>query len=196
MMKRPQLPSSPFDRRLQLMVTSFARTALVLIVPVVLTAQAPAASRDSVRMRGVATVNPFALFAKYAAGDVEFAAGKAVTLGVGGTFNAIDDYNDYRALEFKARYYPAERALRGFAVAATVGVVAATDREFPSPREIRRRRPTIGTELSYQWILGPAQRFVVVGGLGVKRLLGTEGNVDPINIPLLPTARVSIGVAF
>ena len=37
---------------------------------------------------------------------------------------------------------------------------------------------------------------VVVTGLGLKRFLGEERNFDPLNIPLLPTARLNIGFAF
>ena len=60
----------------------------------------------------------------------------------------------------------------------------------------RFTRPSIGTELSYQWMLGPTSRFAVVLGAGVKRMFGKEGNFDPVNIPLLPMGRASIGYAF
>jgi hypothetical protein len=84
-------------------------------------------------------------------------------------------------------------------VAATAGFASANDEnfDFNGQRIVSRRttRPTIGTELSYQWIIGPSARFVAVTGLGLKRFLGEEGS-DPISVPILPTARINIGFAF
>jgi hypothetical protein len=57
-------------------------------------------------------------------------------------------------------------------------------------------RPSIGSELRYQWILGPSARFVVLTGLGLKRCFGDDKNVDPLSIPIVPTARINIGIAF
>lgn len=190
--------------------------ALTLLTAGASQAQAPTRERVPPSARTVAvSLNPFALFAEYVAGDVEARVAPAWTIGAGGTFNGIDDYNDYRALEAKVRYYPSEKALEGFSVAGTVGFATARDndcgdgfsnrctvtldgsgRPFLSPSGRRVTRPTIGTELSYQWLLGPRSRFVTVVGLGAKRYLGDEGSFDPINVPLLPTARVNIGFAF
>jgi hypothetical protein len=33
-------------------------------------------------------------------------------------------------------------------------------------------------------------------GLGLRRFLGDEANANPLNVPILPTARVNIGIAF
>jgi len=173
-----------------------------------LSAQGPRTRVDPDTRQTVVSVNPFGVFAGYVAGDVEIRTAPFLTVGAGVTINTIDDYNNYRAFEFKARYYPAERALQGLSIAATAGVsTARADSHFPGgnvifpgssipPRPDRVTRPTFGTELSYQWILGPSSRFVAVLGAGVKRMLGTEGGFDPVHIPLLPTARVNIGVAF
>jgi hypothetical protein len=120
------------------------------------------------------------------------------------------DRSTYFAVEAKARYYPAESALEGLAVAATVGVASASgdDNIFyaddfiefqpngPVARRSRVTKPTFGTELSYQWIVGPSRRFVTVLGVGVKRFIGDVGFVDPISQQLIPTARVNIGYAF
>jgi hypothetical protein len=171
------------------------------------TAQAQAATpakADSAKVRRTAiTLNPFALFATYFAGDIETVMTPRVTIGVGGSYTGIKDYNEYFALEAKIRYYPQEKALQGFSVAGTVGMSSARDDLVVydgfggvTYNPARTTRPTLGTELSYQWILGPSRRFVSVAGIGVKRLLGKEGNVDPVNIPILPTARINIGIAF
>lgn len=157
-------------------------------------------------LRGTLTANPIAMLAGFFSGDAEFRAAPAWTFGIGATMNTIDDYNDYRAVDLKLRYYPSGRALRGFSVAAIVGISTAVDvlsnpgGQFTIPAAGRSSerftRPSIGTEFSYQWLLGRTSRFAVVTGAGVKRMLGEEGSVDPVNIPLLPVARVSIGYAF
>lgn len=155
------------------------------------------------------TLNPFALFATYVAGDIETAVKPMLSIGVGGSYNGVSDYNNYFALEGKVRYYPQETALVGFSIAGTVGVASARDNGYvaydatgqpitfgPASGQNRTTRATVGTELSYQWILGPSRRFVAVGGVGVKRLLGSRGYADPIDSEVLPTARISIGIAF
>jgi hypothetical protein len=149
-------------------------------------------------LRGTLTANPIGMLAGFFSGDAEFRAAPAWTFGIGATVNTIDDYNDYRAVDLKLRYYPAEKALRGFSIAAIVGVSTAVDNRFTFAGRASERftRPSIGTEFSYQWLLGRTSRFAVVTGAGVKRMLGQEGSVDPVNIPLLPVARVSIGYAF
>jgi len=176
-------------------------TAIALLTTTSLHAQVAAKTKvDPATRKGAVTLNPFAIFAEYFAGDVEVKASPSVTLGAGASWAGIDDFNRYRALEAKARYYPGEKALQGFSVAATAGFASAREvnLDFNGQRTAggRTTRPTIGTELSYQWIIGPSSRFVAVTGLGLKRLLGTEGNSDPINVPLLPTARINIGFAF
>ena len=184
--------------------------SLALTLAATLQAQAVDSLGTSVKKapprRTVITFNPFAALAEYFAGDVETKVSPTVSLGVGFSTTGIEDYNNYTALEAKVRYYPAEEALKGFSVAGTVGVATArteagrfqTCGSFgcsPAASE-RATRGTIGTELSYQWLLGPTDRFVTVIGLGVKRFLGKEGEFDPINIPILPTARINIGFAF
>ncbi len=176
-------------------------TAIALLTTTTVQAQAAARVKvDPATRKGVVTLNPFAIFAEYFAGDVEVKASPSVTLGAGASWAGISDFNGYRALEAKARYYPGETALEGFSVAATAGFASAKEEnfDFDGRRTAGRRttRPTIGTELSYQWIIGPSSRFVAVTGIGLKRFLGTEGNSDPINVPILPTARINIGFAF
>lgn len=172
--------------------------AIALLATSALGAQPTRARIDPLTRTVAVTLNPFALFAEYVAGDVEVKVSPSVTVGGGMSWVGLEDFNSYRSLEAKARYYPSEKALEGFSVAATAGVASARGYDYSSGSGVRKRftRPTVGTELSYQWILGPNARFVSVVGLGLKRYLGTEGNVDPINIPLLPTARINIGAAF
>lgn len=172
-------------------IIMIAAVTLATGSPVLAQATATAPARKT-----VITFNPFALFAEYVAGDVETTVSPSVTIGIGGSAVGIRDFNNYRALEAKVRYYPNELALQGFSVAASAGVATARGDSGGQGTSTRFTRPTIGTELSYQWLLGPSHRFVTVLGIGVKRYLGTEGSFDPINIPLLPTARANIGFAF
>jgi hypothetical protein len=122
-----------------------------------------------------------------------------VTLGAGGSIAGGTDFDDYRAIDAKLRYYPNEKALYGFSIAATLGAVSARDEVFNSNTNSftyrRDTRATFGTDLSYQWLLGPKDRFVSVVGLGLKRLLGSEQQ-SALDFDYLPTARVNIGFAF
>ena len=187
---------------------TFVGLVATLLSTGALAAQGPLARRiDPATRRAVVTANPFALFAEYIAGDVEVRATPFLTVGAGVSVNLIDDYNNYRSVELKARYYPAEQALQGLSIAATVGVATAKAESMyysgnygftslPGDLSQRVTRPSFGTELSYQWLVGPSSRFVAVVGAGVKRMVGTEGDFNPLNIPVLPTARVNIGFAF
>ncbi len=153
----------------------------------------------------VVSINPFAVFALYFAGDVETVVSPTASVGAGFSNTGIDDYNNYSTLEVKARYYPSEKAPEGFSIAGTAGVATASGADcsngcFIGPGTslptTRATRGTVGTELSYQWLLGPKRRFVTVLGLGVKRFLGREAVFDPLSVSVLPTARVNIGIAF
>jgi hypothetical protein len=149
--------------------------------------------------KSVVTLNPFAVFAEYLTGDVEVKVAPAVTLGGGGSVGG-NEFDGYRALEAKVRYYPGEKALQGFSIAGTIGMSSGEDEEFnPNTGNFTKRRltrPTIGTELSYQWFIGPSSRFVVVTGAGLKRLLGNGNNSDLLDTEILPTFRANIGFAF
>ena len=187
---------------------TFVGLVATLLSTGALPAQSPITRRiDPATRRAVVTANPFALFAEYIAGDIEVRTTPFLTVGAGVSINQIDDYNKYRAVEFKARYYPAEQALQGLSIAATVGVATANAASLYSSGNYgstslsgnvseRVTRPSFGTELSYQWIVGPSSRFVAVVGAGVKRMFGKEGNFEPLDAPVLPTARVNIGFAF
>jgi hypothetical protein len=200
--------------------------ALTLLVAPSLFSQSPAASTaaDSMRStrsagsnasrRTIVSVNPLAAFALHFTGDIEHRVSRAVSVGIGATASEIEDYNNYRALDFKVRYYPMERVLNGFSVGASVGfgttngserfsfvtangiITYFTESGASTTKPPRIFRPLIGSELSYQWLLGPSRRFVAVTAIGVKRRLGSEGPVDPLSIPLLPTARLNIGFAY
>lgn len=169
-------------------------------------AAARPAVADSSARRGAITVNPIAFFLGVYSGDAEFKVKPTVTLGVGATVktpqvNATEDDVDYRAIDVKLRYYPSKTALRGFSVAATAGIVTAFGIDYSGglgrgPENRRDSRPSIGTEFSYQWLLGSHSRAAWVIGAGMKRMLGRVGPFAPVDNQWLPTARASIGYGF
>jgi hypothetical protein len=183
---------------------SLATTLVVLAsAPTLATAQAPSPAPTKVtppERRTVVTLNPFLIVAAYLTGDIETKIAPAVTLGAGGSIAGDKDFDNYRAFDAKIRYYPNERALHGFSVAATVGVVTGQDEVFVSSggtvTTSRSTRGSFGTDLSYQWLLGPKHRFVAVTGVGFKRLFNNSSNSRFLDIDYLPTARVNIGFAF
>lgn len=189
---------------------------IIMIAAVTLAASSPvlaqATATAPVRKTAI-TLSPIALVAGFLTGDVETRIAPSVTFGVGGSASLIDEYKGYRSLDVKIRYYPNERLLEGFAVAGSLGVASAreqlssytattittTTTTFiaPSaPSYQRETRATFGTELSYQWLLGPRKQFVSVIGFGVKRVLGADAYVEPISSRFLPTARANIGFTF
>lgn len=171
--------------------------------------EAPASPPKPPERKTVVTFNPLAVFAAYVTVDAERAISPAVSLGASGSITASNDFNNYGALEGKVRYYPNEKVLQGFSVAAALGIATARENvgvfydSFgnlitvgSTSNGIRVTRGTIGMDLSYQWLLGPKRRFVTVIGAGAKRFFGSETYVDPFSAPVIPTARVNIGFAF
>ena len=158
----------------------------------------------------VVTLNPFAVIAAYFTADIEHAVSRSVTVGAAGSLAGNDDFNHYGSLEGNVRYYPNEKVLQGFSIGGTLGFATArSDYVYATPggtgqtifigpgsSQERITRATAGTELSYQWLLGPRHRFVIVLGGGVKRAFGEQRFIDPFNSAVIPTARVNIGVAF
>lgn len=193
----------PRTQRPHMKTRSFA-TALIILAaaPALLHSQAPSgASTVSTppARRTVVTVNPFLIVAAFLTGDVETRIAPAVTLGAGGTLAGDEDFDFYRAFDAKIRYYPNEKALQGLSVAATFGVVTGQNDAFDgigNSASTRSTRGTFGTDLSYQWLIGPKHRFVAVTGVGFKRLFNNSANSEFLDIDYLPTARVNIGFAF
>ena len=158
----------------------------------------------------VLTLNPFAVIAAYFTADIEHAVSRSVSIGASGSLAGNNDFNHYGSLEANVRYYPNESVLQGFSIGATLGFATArSDYSYatldgngqtiftgPGSSQERITRATAGTELSYQWLLGPRHRFVIVLGGGVKRAFGEQRFIDPFNSSVIPTARVNIGFAF
>ncbi len=153
----------------------------------------------------VISLNPFLLVVPILTGDFEHTISPAFTFGIGATLSRVKEWNNYTVLDAKLRFYPGETALRGFSIAGILGVATAKgDVSYPVYTSYapdvdasgRVTKVTFGTELSYQWLLGPKQNFAIALGLGVKRFIGGGSYLFPIETEVMPTARISIGVAF
>ena len=158
----------------------------------------------------VFTFNPFAIFATFFTGDFEHAVSSSVSVGASGSVFGGDDFNNYKSLDAKVRYYPNEKVLQGFSIAGAVGLSSYRETTYiaydsfgnpittigPGSSSSRTTRGAVGMDLSYQWLLGPKRRFVTVLGAGVKRFLGRETYRQPFDAIVIPTARVNIGFAF
>lgn len=163
-----------------------------------LIAQAPAVTPTPARADtdhgSVVTFSPLAALYLWFTGDYEHRIAPTATVGLGGTLNANSHEDTYGALEAKYRYYPSAKAPEGFSIAGTLGIARGLSNLLDDSRP-EVTRGTIGTELSYQWLLGARRRFVVVIGAGAKRHLGT-GDFPSFELVVVPTARVNIGFAF
>jgi hypothetical protein len=161
-------------------------------------AVSPTATRDSTARtpwRGALTFSPFAAILGFVTGDVEFVTSESMTLGVGGGSAFDSDFDFYRSLEGKVRFYPNGQALRGFSVALSGGVASReTCCSSPTGGVTRRAAPTFASDVSYQWLEGRDKRFVIVGGVGLKRFFDRRD--ESFGLDFLPTARVNIGVRF
>jgi len=136
-------------------------------------------------------INPFAIILGGINAEGEVALSSDVSLGAAGTYfpsnaTGFDSGEHYGTFDVKLRFYPQERAPRGFSIAVTVG---ATSYRFDQSDALTSG-PTIGFEADYNWLLGQRQRFLVGTGLGIRRILG--GNGDDV----MPAFRFQIGYAF
>jgi hypothetical protein len=168
-------------------------------------AQAGAPSTDG-QFRSVLSVNPIALPFGWLSAEYERVASPAFTLGLGGAYvnDAAfedDDFDDARDawIHARVRYFPNERAPRGFSIGLTAGYHSARGRgDFADVTDPLRTEgaPTLGVVLDYDWLLGRRRRFAVGTGIGVRRVLtNVDTDVSPLE-QVYPDGRLQIGFAF
>jgi len=167
-----------------------AQTAPVRDSPQSVTGSSPDTLRPNLIL-----LNPFGVVFSVFNGEYERVTSKSTSIGVAGTYYAPRDYT-YLTTEIKARYYPSEHAPDGFSVALSGGLTHVTSSGiscWDTCADATNNRPTLGFELDYNWLLGPARHFTVGAGIGAKRFLGdkTYDSIDG-----LPTARLALGAAF
>lgn len=173
-----------------------------LTAPGALLAQAPAEPAASTAAAApvlatpgvIVAISPFAPLLAAFSGEFEARAARAVTLGISGSFYFGDELDIASSADAHFRYYPSERAPDGFAIGATLGFVSVpTDEACAALGNCENGGTTAayGTDISYNFLLGPRKRFVVGLGIGAKRLVRSIKGLD-----VLPTARLQVGYAF
>lgn len=159
----------------------------------------------------VLSVNPFLPLLGFFSGEYEHRIGSALAFAVAASH--IKPFNNtmYTNLDAKLRLYPSENGLRGFNVAASLGVAQIHDND----RHYACAEPVpIGTssdscyvnsksfntgsfaiEMGYQWLLGPSRSTALTVGGGAKRYFGSDSQFQFIE-HVVPTLRLTIGYAF
>ena len=171
--------------------------ALLAAAPAAARAQAPTVAPAHSQ---VISINPLSLVFGGISGEYERQASATTTFGVGATLWAPDEFT-YLSAEAKYRFYPQAKSLRGFSIGGTAGfthVSADYDDfgcDFYDCGDDTATAATIGIELGYQWLLGPAENFAVATGIGAKRLIFLGDDLRGVSGGL-PTVRRSVGYAF
>lgn len=138
--------------------------------------------------------NPLGVPANIFTVEMENAVSSGISLGVVGSYIDVN-HDRYATADFKARYYPTEVVLRGFAVGISAGVTRYS-KEVDGVRQ-SLSAPTAGILVDYNWLLGRNERFLVGTGVGAKRVLAStiereRAHVDYATI----TTRLILGFAF
>lgn len=178
---------------------ALALASALVVAPAAAHAQAPAPATPTtpaaLPYRQVITVNPLGIVFGGLSGDYERRIAPARTVGVGGSYYALDGFS-YSALEAKYRWYPNGTALRGFSLGAIGGFVrgAGSDDDCTGVcTDESATAATLGINLDYQWLLGARRNFAVATGIGAKRFFGLD--LDGASAGL-PTIRLAVGWAF
>ena len=122
--------------------------------------------------RGIVTINPFAVIFGGFSGDIELAMTPGFTAALGGTyFGGGDDDFDWKSIDLTFRYYPAERAPKGFSVGISGGYIDLEDEVFgpTGSATTDNTGPTIGFIGGYNWLLGRSERLAIALGLEIGR---------------------------
>jgi hypothetical protein len=188
-----------------------------LILPLALALGAvPVAAQNSPQMSPAAAfpqwrsfigANPLGIPFDIVAVELETTLAPAATIGFSGSYNDIDN-TVYKTVDGKVKYYPAEVAMRGFAVGMSVGWTKfngnynnctydpVTGFCNPTP-ESSLSAGTLGVLIDYNWTQGPSQRFVVGAGIGAKRILASQEKREPVGLErAYVTGRFVIGLLF
>jgi hypothetical protein len=147
--------------------------------------------------RGIVTINPFAVIFGGFAGDVEIAMSPGFTTALGAAYfgGGGDDF-DWTSIDLTFRYYPGERAPKGFSVGISGGYIDLEDDQLgPTGPTADNTGATLGFIGGYNWLLGRSERLAIATGLGAKRLfIEDEGGSDPPDAWI--TGRLNIGLSF
>ena len=147
-------------------------------------------------VRRTLTINPHGLPFGIISGEFERALSGPVSLGAEVGYMNADDLSGF-AGGVKARYYPNERAPRGFSLGGSLGLAGYNDDscvEFCTGSS-SATGVTAGVLLDYNWLLGARRRFVVGTGISASRVFVDDefdGDVSAAYAGL----RLQVGYAF
>jgi len=162
-------------------------TACLALLCVLLSAPTTASAQSSGGPTQSINGNPFGVLLGWFNAEYERKVTDSAAVVVGGSYWDADGDNEaYMNGDVMVRYFPQQRALRGFYVGTKVGLTRT---------ESARTRFGIGVDAGYQWTLGPDGRFYLATGFGLKRLFGKSD--DWYAPDVVPTFRiVNVGIAF
>jgi hypothetical protein len=176
---------------------------------------APLAAQNSPQISPAAAIpqwrsffgaNPLGIPFDIVAVEGETAIATAATVGLVASYNDVND-RLFTTFDGRFKYWPAETAMRGFAVGMsggwtkfrgtqivtcnpTTGLCTGGDRETMNAG-------TIGVLIDYNWTQGPSQRFVIGTGVGAKRILAARDERERLNLDrAYITGRFVIGLLF
>lgn len=158
----------------------------------------------------IISVNPFIVLIGFFSGEYEHRLNHSFSIGVAGS--SIDFSGSRRNnLDAKVRFYPNEKALQGFGLAASFGYtrMRAERYVYPDYRNCEQQpdncvttsywenysAPSSAIEISYQWLLGSRKHTAVTVGGGAKRVYAGSNDWGG-ETRITPTGRLSVGYAF
>lgn len=158
--------------------------------------------------RRIIAINPFLPLLGSFQGEFEQKLRDNLSVAVSGSYIAPDEDDEhFTSADVKLRLYPSEKALRGFGIAAGLGVGRQSQIEsFACPAIVgyvcndQRRRvtgPTFSVEMQHQWLLGSKRSTAVTIGGGAKRyFIDDSPQGYEVFDQFMPTLRLTIGYAF
>lgn len=172
----------------------FIRSAIIAATAVAIasssaSAQTVDADRAGLR-QNLISANPIGLLFEWYNGEYERAFSSTASVAIAASRFDFFDNDFYTAVDGIVRYYPGGRAVRGFSLGGSVGVINV-DSDCFECEDDSESVFTVGVRGDYVWILGRDQRFAVATGIGAKRLFGNS-----IGEAGLPIGRLSIGYAW
>lgn len=172
----------------------FIRSAIIAATAVAIassSASAQTVDADRVGLRqNLISANPIGLLFEWYNGEYERAFSSTASVAIAASRFDFFDNDFYTAVDGIVRYYPGGRAVRGFSLGGSVGVINV-DSDCFECEDDSESVFTVGVRGDYVWILGRDQRFAVATGIGAKRLFGNS-----IGEAGLPIGRLSIGYAW
>ncbi len=176
------------------LIGAVAAVAVAAASPV--SAQSVEGNRAGIARTNLISSNPIGLLFEWYQAEFERAISPTVSVAVAGTSFDFWDNENVASVDAIVRYYPSARAIRGFSLGVSGGIVGVEedvcDGFFSTCTREDYTAFTVGVRGDYVWLLGRQQHLAVAAGIGAKRLISDR--ID--GIEGLPVGRLSIGYAF